>query len=308
MLMSNMVIVALFAGSEDSNFLQKIIGGIFAALIGVPTTFVFKMIFSSIGVDPKTRARWDRVEEERMKKKRAELALSVATGGIAATGGVAVPPMHLRGAAPPQRMRRGYVPHPDHERMGVQQPEGGAARYKRRLLSSAAALPFSPVPEGSVATSGSSFGVPVASAMLSGTNFGAPPAPLAGPGAQFSALLSRQNSADVQDSDDVHVGTYIPRRALPFRVSARPPAPVILSDDMHQTGVNPPAPDQTPVVIDDDDDFEGPEKREAQPSLEHEQEATKGACLDCSMLAEGACVYLCICRDSCGRTCGPALH
>jgi len=233
MIMGNMVLNAVFSGTEGTSFVQKIIGGIFSSLIMLLPTFFFKKVFMTMGVDPRTRARWEKQDEIKFKARRAELALTVTSGPTA--GGMAAPPSSMMHTAPPQNMRRGFVPHPDQERMvlgGVQGDIAGQPKKFKRKGTRPTTDGIPAPPSGRPSTQST------ISTYVGGANFGQPlppPPPPVRPGDEFSQLAPGEEP----DGTPLEVGQYIPRRALPLSSSPRPPAPVMTPTGAEGNGLDP---------------------------------------------------------------------
>ena len=112
MLIGNMMVNGFFCGDAAASMVQKLVMGLFSALIMLPVTIFFKWIFMTLDVDPKTRARWEMETARKAARKKQELAMTITTGPN--QDGIAAPPPHLRGVVPPNKIVRGYVPNPDH--------------------------------------------------------------------------------------------------------------------------------------------------------------------------------------------------
>ena len=233
MIIGNMVCNAVLAGAEGTSFIQKIIGGVLSSLMMLLPTFFFKKVFMSMGVDPRTRARWEKQDELMFRARRTQMALTVTQGPT--VNGVAAPPQDLKKAVRlPGRTKRGYVPAPEQERMIVPGDlQQAPPAYKRKANAGRPAMGPAggrPTPLSSAAASGRSV-------RISGGNFGnaKAPAPPTSPPPVFSsaAVGGPPVGADgeVEGATPMFdVGGFIPRRALPLSAGARPPAPVVTPD------------------------------------------------------------------------------
>ena len=190
MLIGNMMVNGFFCGNESASLVAKIVMGLIASLIMVPPTLFFKAIFMSLDVDPKTKARWEQENSQRTARKRQEMAMALTVGpGV---DGISAPPSHLHGVVPPSKIVRGYVPHPNHARVGVDLHVSKLApRFRRK---------------------GQSF-----------VNRTTPSRDVQRHSEDSQLLVSRELDQGGE------VGLYLPRRALPIHSSPRPPAPWILN-------------------------------------------------------------------------------
>lgn len=211
MLIGNMMVNGFFCGNEKASFVAKIIMGLIASMIMVPATLFFKFIFMTLDVDPKTRARWERETMEKTAKRKQEMAMTMTTGPTA--DGISAPPPHLRGVVPPRKIVRGYVPNPDHSRMGVtSRMNTFATRFKRRWTSTANQEAAVNEKVDKTRDDGSRPLTPVSVGHASSTR-----------------SVSSRSSGSGEFQRQQEVGAYLPRRALPMRTSPRPPAPSVLS-------------------------------------------------------------------------------
>ena len=215
MLLGNMFINGLFCGSESASMIQKMIMGVIAAMIMVPVTLFFKWIFMSLDVDPRTRARWEKETNSQTLRKKQEMAMTITAGPAA--DGISAPPPHLRGVVPPRKIVRGYVPQPDHARMGVtSRMNTFATKFRRKLISTAVEQPE---PAENTKDDRCRPFTPVSLGRQSST---------------LSSDSTSSGSGEYQRQQEV--GAYLPRRALPMRSSPRPPAPSVLSsNDEHRS-------------------------------------------------------------------------
>ncbi|MGB1603517.1 MAG: hypothetical protein ACPIOQ_62875, partial [Promethearchaeia archaeon] len=231
MLIGNMMVNGFFCGDAAASMVQKLIMGLFSALIMLPVTIFFKWIFMTLDVDPKTRARWEMETARKAARKKQELAMTITTGPN--QDGIAAPPPHLRGVVPPNKIVRGYVPNPDHARMGVASRIGTfATRFKRRWTSNQAPKMHDDG-RASVDTRGSRSFTPNSAG---GSSRAISQNSLRGHESSLRSVSSEQGgetqsrSSGSGEFDRRHeVGAYLPRRALPMRTSPRPPAPSVLS-------------------------------------------------------------------------------
>jgi hypothetical protein len=223
MLIGNMMVNGFFCGNEKSSMVAKIIMGLIASIIMVPPTMFFKFIFMTLDVDPKTRARWNREDEQRAARRKQEMAMTLTTGPTA--DGISAPPPHLRGVIPPRKIARGYVPEPDQARMGVaSRINTFATGFKRRWTSTVVdKAPADFQDEGYKA--GNRVFTPVSIGRQSSSRS-------VDSGSSSSGEFDRQ-----QD-----VGAYLPRRALPMRSNPRPPAPSVVASSRDDSSSVTPVP------------------------------------------------------------------
>ena len=177
----------------------------------------------TLDVDPKTRARWNREDEQRAARRKQEMAMTLTTGPTA--DGISAPPPHLRGVIPPRKIARGYVPEPDQARMGVaSRINTFATGFKRRWTSTVVdKAPADFQDEGYKA--GNRVFTPVSIGRQSSSRS-------VDSGSSSSGEFDRQ-----QD-----VGAYLPRRALPMRSNPRPPAPSVVASSRDDSSSVTPVP------------------------------------------------------------------
>ena len=220
MLIGNMMVNGFFCGNEKSSMVAKIIMGLIASLIMVPATLFFKFIFMTLDVDPKTRERWNREDEQKAARRKQEMAMTMTTGPT--VDGISAPPPHLRGVVPPRKIARGYVPEPDHARMGVSSRMNTfATKFKRRWTTTGAdAALADPQDEGDKAGS-------------------RPFTPVSVGHESSQRSVDSRSSGSGEYERQQEVGAYLPRRALPMRSNPRPPAPSVVSSRDDASSVTP---------------------------------------------------------------------